>query len=270
MYSLPNGLQSWDQGSSFTGLNLSARHNLNTDDLLLYQPRLFNVSAIWGDYHAQSRAQFRAHQAFDCVFYFCVQIFSGSVIRNNFTEVVKNVYHDPSLKSIDDPLPGIYLNMTTPQGQLPSSTDLTFGVGDAATELYRYMGQQLAGSGGIGVTGVSQWENDVVRGIFSQNSSNFVTTMDNLATAMTNTMRIISGDTAIGTALRNVTYIPMAMIFLASLLLVLTIWQSHHWDVPRWRSSALAVMEHGVQRGEESLSNGVIRLETEKISELET
>ena len=46
VHSLPNGLQSWDVHSSFTGLNISARGDLNTDDLLSYRPRLLNISAI--------------------------------------------------------------------------------------------------------------------------------------------------------------------------------------------------------------------------------
>ena len=274
LHSLPNGLQSWDVHSSFTGLNISALGALNTDDLLSYQPRLFNVSAIWGDYHAQTRA----YQAFDCVFYFCVQTFSGSVAQNKFIELVKDVYHDPSLKEIDIYGKEPYPNMTIPQGQLPSGTKLTFGLEDAVVRLYYYMVGQLRGSGGIGVTGASRWENDIARGIFSQGSSNFATTMDNLARAMTNVMRTISGDTAIGTASQNVTYIhvrwpwlllPLVMIILASGFLAVTVWQSHRWDIPCWRSSTLAVMEHGVHRSKESLGNRVVSSKLEKISELE-
>jgi Protein of unknown function (DUF3176) len=284
VHSLPNGLQTWDVHSSFTGLNISATGDLNTDKLLSYQPRLLNVSAIWGDYHAQasspqaSAPQARAHQAFDCVFYLCVKTFSGSVTQNNFEETVKDSYHDPGLGAIHYTGGAMSFNMTISQGQLPSGTNLTFGVGDAANELALYMTLQLIGAGGIDVTGGSRWDNDVVRGIFSQGSSNFGTTMDNLATAMTNAMRTISGDTVIGTASKNVAHIhvrwpwlllPLVMIILASVFLALTVWQSSRWDVPAWRSSALAVMEHGVHRSEETLSNCAVRTEVEKNSELE-
>jgi Protein of unknown function (DUF3176) len=274
VHSLPNGLQTWDVHSSFTGLNISATGDLNTDELLSYQPRLLKVSAIWGDYLVQQNA----HQAFDCVFYLCVKTFSGSVTQNNFKETVKDSYHDPGLEAIDYTGGDISFNMTISQGQLPSGTNLTFGVGSAANELASYMTQQLIGAGGIDVTGLSKWDNDVVRGIFSQGSSNFGTTMENLATAMTNAMRTISGDTVIGTASKNVTYIhvrwpwlllPLVMIMLASVFLALTVWQSSRWDVPAWRSSALAVMEHGVHCSEERLSNRAVRTEVEKNSELE-
>lgn len=59
------------------------------------------------------------------------------------------------------------------------------------------------------------------------------------------------------------------MFILASVLLALTIRQSHRRDIPRWRSSALAVMEHGMCRSQERLNNRVVTSELDKISELE-
>lgn len=274
VHSLPNGLQSWDIHTSFTGLNISATGDLNTDELLSYHPRLLNISAIWGDYLAHPPA----HQAFDCVIYFCVKTFSGSVAQNDFWEQVVDVYHDPSLGAISDATGNFSLNITISQGQLPSGTNLTFGVGSAATELAVYLAQQLVGAGGIGVTGRSTWENDVTRGIFSQGSSNFLSTMENLATAMSNTMRTISGDMVVGTASKTISHIhvrwpwlllPLIMIVLASVLLVLTVWQSRRWNVPSWRSSALAVMEHGVHRSQERLNNRAVMAEVENLSDLE-
>ena len=273
VHSLPNGLQSWSVHSSFTGLNISTTGDLNTDDLLSYQPRLLNISAIWGDYHAKTRA----HQAFDCVLYFCVQTFSGSVAQNDFQEQVIDVYHDPSLGPIFDVTSSVPLNMTVSQGQLPSGTNLTFGVGRAAIELAIYM-NQLSGAGGIDVTGRPRWDSDVTRGIFSQGSSNFTSTMDNLATAMSNGMRSISGDMVVGKASKNVSHVhvrwpwlllPLIMVVLAAVFLALTVWQSRRMNVPSWRSSALAVMEHGVHRTQERLNNRAIIAEVENLSELE-
>lgn len=277
VHSLPNGLQTWDINSGFTGLNISAAFALNTDDLLSYQPRLFNISAIWGEYNAVPRTR----QAFDCVFYFCVQTFSGSVTRNDFTESVQDVYHDASMEPVDISGGKVDLNLTVPQGQLPSGINLNFNIGTAVARLNEYVTKKLVGDSGIDVTGGSQWDNDVVHGIFQQGASNFPTTMANLATAMTNAMRTISGDAAIGTASENVSYIhvrwvwlllPLVMMVLASLLLGLTVWQSHRYRVPKWRSSALAVMEHGVQRDEEAKRNdraGRERVGLERNSELD-
>ncbi|KAF7510290.1 hypothetical protein GJ744_006786 [Endocarpon pusillum] len=203
LFSLPNGFYSEDIDSSFTGLNISTLHNLNTDDLPSYQPRLFNVSTIWGAYHTVPRA----HQAFDCVFYFCVQTFSGSVVQNHLTESVRDVYHDPKLEAVSVMGERLSLNMTIPQGHLlPPDINRTFNVGPTMIDLSHYLSQQLIGAGGIDVTGQSIWENDVVHGIFSQNSSNFERTMGNLATAVTNAMRTISGDSAVGTACRNLPF----------------------------------------------------------------
>jgi hypothetical protein len=245
---------------------------LNTAGLLSYQPRLLNVSAIWGNYTVTG-----PHQAFDCVFYFCVKTYSGSVVQTKFTESVKNIFYDPSLKALDDSREDMGRNITIPQGQLPLRTDLTFGVGDAAGDLYTYMERQFVGAGNFWGEGRSRWDNDIVRGIFSQGSANFPSTMDNVATAMTNAMRTISGDTANGVAMKNIAFIhvrwlwlllPLVMIILASIFLALTVWQSYRWGIPRWRSSAIAVMDHGISRSKERPGISVIASEAEKISEL--
>jgi Protein of unknown function (DUF3176) len=275
---LPNGLQTWDVDASFTVLNISTVNDLNTDELLSYQPRLFNISAIWGEYHETPHT----HRAFDCVFYFCVQTFSGAVTQNDFTELVQDVHHDPSMEPIDTIGNKLNLNLTVPQGQLPFGTDLNFNIGTTVSRLNEYVTQKLIGASGIGITGRSRWNNDVVHGISQHGASNFTTTMANLATAMTNTMRTISGDTATGTASKKVAYIhvrwawlllPLVMIILASVLLGLTVWQSHRYRVPKWRSSALAVMEHGVRRGEELRRNDDLAIrgggDLERNSELE-
>ena len=96
-------------------------------------------------------------------------------------------------------------------------------------------------------------------------------------TAVSNAMRTISGDVAVGTASKTISHIhvrwpwlllPLFMIVLASVLLVLTVWQSRRWNIPSWRSSALAVMEHGVHRSQERLNNRAIMAEVENLSDL--
>ena len=59
------------------------------------------------------------------------------------------------------------------------------------------------------------------------------------------------------------------MVVLASVSLVLIVWQSRRWNVPSWKGSALAVMEHGVHCSQERLNNRAIIAEVEALSELE-
>lgn len=116
---------------------MSATVELNTNELLSYQPRLVNVSAIWGEYHPNSTPPYDAksgfHQAFDCVRYSCVQTFSGEVVQNEFTESITNVYYDPNVEAIER---GSAQNRTwtirVPQSELLADAEPTFVVGGGA------------------------------------------------------------------------------------------------------------------------------------------
>jgi hypothetical protein len=61
------------------------------------------------------------------------------------------------------------------------------------------------------------------------------------------------------------------MVMLGTFFLALTVRQSRRWDIPNWRSSALAAMMHGVQEDEAGALNlrGLGLVGKEKISELE-
>ncbi len=86
--------------------------------------------------------------------------------------------------------------------------------------------------------------------------------MANLATAITNRMRLHSGQKIQETAIALESYIhvrwlwlllPLIMVTLALFFLIPTIWQIRRWGIPSWRNSTLAAMTHGTEKSGTSL-----------------
>lgn len=104
--------------------------------------------------------------------------------------------------------------------------------------------------------------------------------MANIATTITNRMRLDFGQKiqGIAIALESCIHVrwlwlllPLIMVTLALLFLIPTIWQSCRWGIPSWRNSTLAAMTHGTEKSGTSLlaigSSGCKG--KEKISDLE-
>lgn len=219
--------------------------------------------------------------AFDCDFYFCVQKYAGEVSNGVFSEhVIADFTGGEAIYNPDD-WDG-RLGITVPEGYLPSAYNLTFSMGrQSADALFRYLGELFKGNGtGNSDSGGQAFSSDVMEAIFLKGPSNLPQTMANVAATMTNNLRIRSGTSVIGTAVALETYIhvrwlwlllPLIMVSLATIFLALTVWLSRRWDVPNWRSSALAAMMHGVQEDETGALNmrALSLLGKESISELE-
>ena len=226
---------------------------------------------------------YRKTIAFDCDFYFCVQKYASEVSNGVFSEhILANFTGNETSYRRHRGGWGKDWIVQVPQEHLPSVSNLTFSVDyRSADALLFYLNNLLKGNGS------TDWDNgslgfssDVMEAIFLKGPANVPQTMANVATAMTNNLRMKSGTVAIGTAIALETYIyvrwlwlllPLIMVSLATVLLALTVWQSRRWDIPNWRSSALAAMMHGVQEGEVGALNmrALVLLGKERISELE-
>jgi len=277
--SLPNGLF-LQYAKKIHYIAMYARGSdgvLNTDKLDGYQESIVNISVLVLNTKNPSQPDLSGLQnatgvlAYDCVLSLCAKTYSGRVSQGRFTEDVQNEVYVRDMFTVQSP------NVTIPQGNLPAGSNLTFGISrKASMGLNGIVEKQLNGTGGI-VSASEIWDTDVVNAIFVNGATNVNQTMANIATAMTNNMRRKSGTVVLGQALTSETYIhvrwlwlllPLAMMILATVFLVLTIQQSHRWGIPSWRSSALAVMVHGVRTVEaDALGSGGDR--KEKFGELE-
>ena len=278
--SLPNGLfLQKAKRTHYIAISASgASHILNTDELDGYQTSLVNISILVLNTKTPNQPDISGLQnatgvlAYDCVLSLCAKTYNGRVSLGKFTEDVQNEYYIGNRYTAKNSP-----NTTIPQGHLPDGSNHTFGISfKAASGLTEIMSKQLNGTGGM-ASASQLWTTDVINAIFVNGATNVNRTMINIATAMTNNMRRKSGTPVLGQALTPETYIhvrwlwlllPLAMVILATVFLALTIQQSHRSGIPSWRSSALAVMVHGVGTLEaDALGSGSNH--REKSSELE-
>ncbi|MCJ1252085.1 hypothetical protein MMC30_009323 [Trapelia coarctata] len=277
--SLPNGLFLRDAKIiDYIAMYAGDFHTnlLNTKELDVYQTSLVNVSILilnTNPYKPDVSGLVNASAvlAYDCVLSLCVKTYSSQMSQGRFTEDVQDEYYISDLYSSNSP------NVTIPQGHLPAGSNLTFAIGyHAWVGLTDMLSKQLNGTGSI-AGGSQNWDTDVVSAIFVNGAMNVNQTMTSIATAMTNNMRQQSGTVIPGQATTPETYIhvrwlwlllPLAMVILATVFLVLTIRQSQRWNIPSWRSSALATMIHGV-RTVEADALGTGSDQKERFSELE-
>jgi len=273
---LPNGLSLVNAETGFTYINISStglstgptdairNMSLNSDALSTYitAGTISNISIISTPGNSKQASSTIAQ---DCTLFFCARSYASSSILNVYTENITDVFETPVwVRSAPDPSPATYEAAFPPatfDAVLLSikSQSLTFKLDMyAMTALKRALASI---TGGVGNTAGAQqfYTTDIAQGFFYRGlTSDAVTkTIESLAAALTNVVRQVSNPqtSVTGTTCALESYIvvqwpwlllPLIMVLLAALFLVLTILQTEKGRVPSWRSSALAVMEHGV------------------------
>lgn len=250
--SLRNGLNLPTAGDAENYIILSSTAGPNTNDLDQYQKSLANISMLIYDAEVTSKEDGDAEYttgrlyAYDCAISACVNTYQSQVRLGQVTENITNSYN---LDTASETAPW---EVTIPPGSLQPNTNLTFSISHRAGQaLSQYLGKQLNGTGNS-----DAFSTDLVQALFVNGAKNVPRTMDHIATAITNKMRISSGQMATGTAASLESYIhvrwkwlllPMCLILLTAIMLGLTIWQTHVLGLPNWRNHALATMAHGLQ-----------------------
>lgn len=99
------------------------------------------------------------------------------------------------------------------------------------------------------------WTNDVIKAISDNGVRNVVRTFENIAAAMTQTMRTTAGQVATGTATSLEPYVhvkwgwlvlPLILVVMTGSFVLWTAWQTRRLKVPLWKTDALAVVLHGL------------------------
>ncbi|KAF7509001.1 hypothetical protein GJ744_008396 [Endocarpon pusillum] len=281
---LPNGLTmpNYNTEETFTYINTSTNESLNEKTSTDFW-NFVNLTVLIANRDVESVLTSYVFSAFDCDFHFCVQKYASEVSNGVFSEhILANFTGDETNYRRHRGGWGKDWIVQVPKGHLPSASNLTFSVEDqSADALFFYLGNLFRGNGSENLYSSSQgFSSDIMEVIYLKGPSNVPQIMANVATAMTNNLRLKSETVAIGTAIALETYIhvrwlwlllPSIMVSLATILLVLTVRQSRRWDIPNWRSNALAAMMHGVQEDEADALNmrALALLGKEKISELE-
>lgn len=219
--------------------------------------------------------------AFDCIFHACIQTYTASVSNGVLTETPGQQF------APDDSSQSPYGSETViriPRGYLPAGANLTFSIpGQTLQDFSNYFAGALTGNGtGSSDNGGAAFSSDILETMFHNGPNRIPESMRNVARAMTNNMRRKSTLTAPGSAVILETYIhvrwlwlllPEIMVLASAVFLTLTVLQSKCWNVPTWRSSALAVMVHRIQgggdRNDAMAPNNTIWFGKEKASELD-
>ena len=235
---------------------------------------LANVTMIMFDgdpvtptfYGKGSPSRFRA---WECNLYLCLQMYKASVSEGHLSEVLENTVTDSWSVCITQ-----YNGTACPSGNgtLAVSTDLsTRPVNTTASisyDSFQTLTYYLSGSNGdeglmngAGAGSVNkgvlfiEWTTEYIQAIWENGVDNVNLTFANIATSMTNNMRLRSGSLARGTADTLESYIhvrwlwlllPLAMVLIAVAFVVATSMQSHRWGIPSWKANVLAAMTHGV------------------------
>ena len=271
-YTLRNGHQLAGAQSSLAYLNITASGDayrtleLNSDDLsLLNSPAtITNVSMIIGGNLSEPWAQ----TAWDCVFSFCAKSYNASESLSLFNETPLDVFDEikPALR----PLPPSQssanytpLYAGTRIFDVPSTHLTTIGQQNrtftfnptAQFALQSSLQKTLTSQMMQNVQGEYVFTNGIAQGFYYNGLQNVAATMDNIADALTNAMRMSSGQQIQGIALTVQAHIqvqwwwlllPLVMGALGVIFVGLTAWRTRIVGIPSWRTSILAVMEHGV------------------------
>lgn len=201
--------------------------------------------------------------AVDCMFYICSRSYNASIRLNKYQENVTSVHDRPvwtSNNAENAPGPGISLGFTVPSAEFPDipSQNLTFQISQRALTALKQALGAFAGSVGLTSEGVLSSSTGLAQGFWYETYNGArqpSEVMESVAQSITNSIRQNSGDIHIGTTWALTSHIvvkwlwlllPLTMVLLAAVFLALTIRQTKLSGVPGWRSSALAVMEHGV------------------------
>ena len=249
---------------------------LNSKVLDTYQSigTLTNISIIAESDHPQEPKNNAV--AIDCTLHFCAKSYQSSALLNIYDENVSITYDKPRWTDFAADRSNHFVE--TAQFSVPSSVfpdvvhqSLLFkiNISGAAIALQRALalltGTVMNTSGAQQVFTTSVAQGFYYRGLQVSNMNNTVAT---IALALSNTIRQLRqqksagsdagstpGLTARGTTWALLSHIevqwlwlllPLFMVLLATAFLALTIWKASKSGIPSWRSSALAVMEHGL------------------------
>jgi hypothetical protein len=255
IYSLPNGLSLISGESAITYINISSSLPPSSNALDAYQSTgtILNMSIITGGTSEAVGEQ----TAWDCVLIFCAKSYEASENLGFFNENVVDVYDKPSWTG-NTALLDASFTFEVPPTHLTTIGDWnrTFSINNIAlATLQDSLPSSLEGEGGITVTGTMVFTSDIAQAFYYNGLNNVPRTIANIADSLTNAMRMISHQQVNGTAEMIEVYIhvqwlwlllPLIMVLLAVVFFGLTVWQSDRSGVPSWRSSALAVMGHGL------------------------
>ena len=201
-------------------------------------------------------------EAADCTLSFCAKAYTAEVVQGQFTENVTAIVDQPQWVGRFDQInadlvPYIHFDVSHEEMPLldPNFTR-TFSLG---SKIFDHLQLQYVSyfdtDSSITDLGLIIFQSDIDAGFYWNGPHAINETMANVADAMTNAIRGLSDLRYEGTASTVESFIkvtwlwlllPLIMLILAIAFLALTMRQSHVSDVPHWRNSALAVMEHGI------------------------
>jgi hypothetical protein len=298
-YSLPNGLSIAGTPSTsdsfFPSLNISSSITnttrfqqigtpisivslLRADWIMKFVNGAIDQPASDGDnaYAAVTKAR-----ATECALFACVKKYNASVENGVFEENLLSTWRN------DSRLPDLYSNLSlTPPAHFfegttydsKSSFTITFsGLQAMTVQLGNYWpGNLTAGVPNSLVTGTNP-SSDLASFLYSLNTSELTRMMNNLATSMTNNMRVVSGEHAAGVSTNHTTYVnvnwlwlalPGVLLGLTLIFLASTMWLNMQQGVPLWKGSTLAAFHHPLTKdGRQKLAQAESPRHLEKVAE---
>jgi hypothetical protein len=210
--------------------------------------------------------------AYDCVISTCAKRYTADVFNGQFREQVRSTFTNMTkINTSEFPYNGsgvaairpgttprnLNFNLTTtiPANSSDSGADELFNIGYvSAGGFAKFLQNSLEGN----IVSTMNYSNgsfepsfptsDYMQGLWEHGIGNVPQTLDGLATAWTNNIRL-AGQLAQGTAIQGQTFIqvqflwlilPFALELLALLFFIATVFQSKSGDIPTWKASSLA------------------------------
>jgi hypothetical protein len=215
--------------------------------------------------------------AYDCVISTCAKRYTADVFNGQFREQVRSTFINMTkINTSEFPYNGsgvaaigpgtthrnLNFNLTTtiPANSSDSGADELFNIGYVSAKRFtKFLQDSLEGN----IVSTMNYSNgsfepsfptsDYMQGLWEHGIGNVPQTLDGLATAWTNNIRL-AGQPAQGTAIQGQTFIqvqflwlilPFALELLALLFFIVTVFQSKSSDIPMWKASSLAPLLHG-------------------------
>jgi hypothetical protein len=235
--------------------------------------------------------------AYDCVISTCAKRYTADVLNGQFRERVRSTFTNMTqINTSEFPYNGsgvevvgpgtttsnLNFNLTTaiPANSSDSGTDELFNIGYVSVGGFgKFLQNSLEGNI-VSTTNYSDGSfypsfptSDYMQGLWEHGIENIPQTLDGLATAWTNNIRL-AGQPAQGTATQDQTFIqvqflwlilPFALELLALLFFIVTVFQSKSGDIPTWKASSLAPLLHGSK----TFNSPMLDPQLETISEME-
>lgn len=268
-YSLPNGhtmVEDYVTGDT-PFLNISASFAyplpgnttlpLNGDALSRYQTgaTITNISVITGG----SVSRPGNLNAWDCVLSFCVKSYHGHQSLSYSEDTALDIFDELKLSVFHASRTGGSANIIidVPWTHLTTigNQNRTFSVPNVdLMKLQKSLAAILFGEFTV-LPGGTNYVTGIAQGFYYNGLENVEKTLASIADALTDTIRMNSKGRIQGTVLIVEPFIqiqlfwllyPLVMVILATVFLGLTVRRTQQSGVPSWRSSVLAVMEHGV------------------------